>query len=873
MPATTETDQESLLKPGSIDAIVVRGARAHNLKNISVTIPRNSLCVLTGPSGSGKSSLAFDTIYAEGQRRYVESLSAYARQFLEQVEKVEIESIEGLSPTISIEQKTTSHNPRSTVGTVTELNDYLRVLFARISKPYCWKCNKLIRSQSPQQIVDVILDLKEGTKCSILSPIVRERKGEYQKELISLRQKGFVRVRIDGETLDLSDDIKIDKNKKHTIDVYVDRIIIKSDKQSYMARVSESVDLALKLSEGLMVLETQAPETSGDGGRTETLFSEKFSCPDCNISYPPPEPRTFSFNSPLGACGRCDGLGFEKPADEDALEESEETESQHALNKATPCADCNGSRLRIESRHYKLNGQSISDVTDLSLHQCLKFFETIKLTDRESKIVDRIIKDLKDRLGFLLHVGVEYLTLSRPVQTLSGGESQRIRLATQIGSALTGVIYVLDEPSIGLHQRDNDKLLETLETLRDQGNTVLVVEHDQDTMRRADWIVDLGPGAGVEGGFVVAEGPLQNILNSKRSVTGQYLSGELRIEVPKVRRPIERSRQITLAGITENNLKSITVNFPLGVFTCVTGVSGSGKSSLVIDTLYRTLVKHLLESKVGEIKVKLVTGLEHIDKVVDIDQSPIGRTPRSNSATYTGVMSIVRELFSNLPEAKIRGYSAGRFSFNVKGGRCETCEGAGTIKIEMHFMPDVYVKCKDCNGSRFNNETLQIRYKGKNIHDVLSMSSAEAHEFFTAIPAIKAKMSVICDVGLGYIQLGQSSTTLSGGEAQRIKLATELSRRATGRTLYILDEPSTGLHFDDIQKLLKILQSLVNSGNTVIVIEHNLDIIKVADHIIDVGPEAGEKGGEIVAEGTPEDVAKSKISATAQYLRHYLNKK
>lgn len=851
------------------EAIVIRNARVHNLKNVSTVIPRDKLTVLTGPSGSGKSSLAFDTIYAEGQRRYVESLSAYARQFLEQLGKPDVEAISGLSPTISIEQRTTSYNPRSTVGTVTEIYDYLRLLYSRIAKPYCYNCGKPIRSQSPQQIVDYILSSDEGTKLSILAPIVRGRKGEYQKELLQLRQRGFVRVKIDGEILDLSSDISLDKQKKHDISVYVDRLIIKGDRATLGTRVSDSVELALKLAEGILVLEIQK------GNETqEVLMSEKFACTDCQISYPGPEPRTFSFNSPMGACPTCDGLGIDPDAqDQEELEEAE-SEVQIVAREITPenspCPECHGDRLRKESLHFKIAEKNIAEIGRFSVIDLNGFFKDLKVSDREKLIADRILKEILERTRFLSEVGVGYLNMSRPAQTLSGGEAQRIRLATQIGSSLVGVIYVLDEPSIGLHQRDNNKLISTLKRLRDLGNTVLVVEHDRDTIEAADWVIDIGPGAGTQGGHIVAEGTLQDILKSKESMTGKYLRGEFEIEVPKERRKWTKDRAIRIEGAKQNNLKDVTADFPMGVFTCVTGVSGSGKSTLVIDTLYRALVKHLYKVESGDLKYSKIKGLESIDKVIDIDQSPIGKTPRSNPATYTGLFSLIRDLFANLPDSQVRGYSPGRYSFNVKGGRCEACEGDGVTKIEMHFLPDVFVQCDVCKGRRYNRETLEIRYRGKNIADVLEMTAAEAYEFFDAIPTLKMKLKVLNDVGLGYIHLGQSATTLSGGEAQRIKLSKELSRRGTGKTVYILDEPSTGLHFDDVKKLVNILQSLVDQGNTVIVIEHNLDIIKVADHLIDMGPEGGSGGGQLLIAGTPEEVAKKSGSHTGEFLKPYL---
>lgn len=865
-------------------AIVVKRSRVHNLKNISVTLPRDSLVVITGPSGSGKSSLAFDTIYAEGQRRYVESLSAFARQFLEQVGKPDVDSIEGLSPTISIEQRTTSYNPRSTVGTVTELYDYLRLLFTRLGKPFCYQCGNEIRSQSPQQICDTVLSFKEGTKLSILAPIVRGRKGEYQKELAQLRQKGFVRVRVDGQIHDLADEIVLDKQKKHDIEVYVDRVVIKADSTTLASRISESIDMALKMGEGQIIIESQVP---GSDVPQEQLLSEKFACVPCGISYPSPEPRTFSFNSPMGACPECDGLGMDPRAqarwEKDAEKRQEESEKIDALGitglylepsvETTPCPECKGARLRKESLSFRFRENSISDLCALSLSDLSGFFETVALSAREKAIADRVIKEVRDRLTFLTKVGVGYLTLARTAQTLSGGEAQRIRLATQIGSALVGVIYVLDEPSIGLHQRDNDRLIETLHQLRDLGNTVLVVEHDRDTMEKSDFIVDLGPGAGVEGGEVIAAGNLKQIQKAKKSVTGKYLRGELKIEVPKIRRPWSKENSIRIEGAKLNNLKNVSVDFPLGTFTCITGVSGSGKSTLILDTLYRALAAHLYTTRIqiDDLGIKKISGLDKVDKVIDIDQSPIGKTPRSNPATYTGTFSIIRELFAALPESQVRGFTPGRYSFNVKGGRCEDCEGDGLKKIEMHFLPDVFVQCDTCKGKRYSRETLDIRYKEKNIAEVLEMSVKEALSFFEPVPSLHAKLKILNDVGLGYIRLGQSATTLSGGEAQRIKLAKELSRRSTGKTIYILDEPSTGLHFDDINKLLYLLQALVDQGNTVVVIEHNLDIIKTADHIIDLGPEGGKAGGEILASGTPEEVSKTPGSITGRYLKPYLN--
>ncbi len=855
------------------EAIVVKGARVHNLKNITVTIPRDTLTVITGLSGSGKSSLAFDTIYAEGQRRYVESLSAYARQFLEQVGKPEVDSIDGLSPTISIEQKTVSYNPRSTVGTVTELWDYMRLLYSRIGKPFCYECGNPIKSQSPQQITDQVLGYPENTKLAILAPVIKGRKGEYQKELLGLRQRGFVRVRVDGEVLDLSQDIALDKNKKHNIEVYVDRLIIKGDRGVLGTRVSDSVELALKLGEGQIIL-----EVVGGKETEEVLLSEKFACQDCGISYPAPEPRTFSFNSPMGACPTCDGLGIDRRFSSESSEDDDSedrNENPIFLDEITPethpCPDCLGQRLRIESRYFKITGKNISDIAVLAITDLALFFEKIKLTERETLIANRIIQEIVERIRFLNEVGVGYLTLARQASTLSGGEAQRIRLATQIGSSLVGVIYVLDEPSIGLHQRDNDRLIGTLKRLRDLGNTVLVVEHDEDTMKQADFIVDIGPAAGIHGGEIITTGTYNDILENKVSLTAKYLRGDLKVPIPVKRRPFDKNRVLRIEGAKQNNLKNVTVNFPLGTFTAVTGVSGSGKSTLVIDTVFRLLARSVYKAKIAEPKIKKAVGVELVDKVVDIDQSPIGRTPRSNPATYTGIFTFVRDLFAQLPESQVRGYKPGRFSFNVKGGRCESCEGDGVIKVEMHFLPAVFVACDVCKGKRYNRETLDIRFKGKNIADVLDMTIEEAHTFFDSVYWIKHRLGVQNDVGLGYLKLGQAATTLSGGEAQRIKLSKELSKRGTGKTVYILDEPSTGLHFEDVRKLVSMLQTLVDQGNTVIIIEHNLDMIKVADWVIDVGPEGGAGGGEIVAVGTPEEIVKVKNSHTAKYLRRYLS--
>lgn len=853
------------------DFIVIKGAKEHNLKNINLAIPRDTLTVITGLSGSGKSSLAFDTIYAEGQRRYVESLSTYARQFLEVLDKPDVESIDGLSPTISIQQKTTSHNPRSTVGTVTEVYDYLRLLFSKIAQAFCYSCGKPISGQTAQQMVDRILEYPENSKISILAPLVRGRKGEYQKELQAMRQRGFSRAKIDGEVLDLSQEVSLDKQKKHDIDIYVDRLIIHASGKglaAFRARLLESIETGLKLADGLIKVELEGAKTAEE---KEQIFSEKFACIDCGTSYPSPEPRTFSFNSPMGACKTCDGLGYLKQEeDSEDFDEDAGNSETAAIEIRVPCITCKGSRLKPESLFFKIKNKSIADLSELPILKLEVFFKDVKLSSREVLISERILKEIRDRLGFLVHVGVGYLSLNRTAQTLSGGESQRIRLATQIGSSLVGVIYVLDEPSIGLHQRDNDRLLETLEKLRDLGNTVLVVEHDKDTIERADHVVDLGPGAGTRGGEVIVEGKLKDIMKSNVSLTAKYLTGELKVEVPKERRPVRKDYAINISGVVLNNLKNVDIAFPLGVFTCVTGVSGSGKSSLVIDTLYPLLMNSLFKTKIPEIPFKKIEGIEHIDKVIDIDQSPIGRTPRSNPATYTGLFSLIRDLFAQLPEAKMRGLKPGRFSFNVKGGRCERCQGAGMVKVEMHFLSDIYVMCDECEGKRFNDETLSIKYKGKSIAEILDMTIEDAAPFFENVPNLRQKLTTLTEVGLGYITLGQQATTLSGGEAQRMKLARELSRRATGKTLYILDEPSTGLHFDDVKKLIQVLHRLVDQGNSVIVIEHNIEIIKTADHIIDMGPEGGEEGGQVVGVGTPEIIAKITQSHTGKYLDPYL---
>ena len=943
----------------SKDKIIIRGAKEHNLKNINLEIPRDKFVVFTGVSGSGKSSLAFDTIYAEGQRRYVESLSSYARQFLGQMEKPDVEYIEGLSPAISIDQKTTSHNPRSTVGTVTEIYDYLRLLFARIGIPHCPKCGKEIKKQTIDQIVDQITELPERTKIQLLAPVVRGRKGEHVKLLNDASKSGYARVRVDGVVYELSDEIKLEKNKKHTIEIVVDRLIIKEGMQK---RLTESIENVMSLTGGLLVVDVNS-------GESELTFSQNFSCPDCGINLSEIEPRLFSFNNPSGACPECTGLGmqmkfdpvlivpnpklsisqgaiiapgynsisnlesmtgvlfqslaekygfsldvpFEELSDEakDIIffgtkgekvritytgtngkgtydysfegiinnlqrrysETSEFMRSEYeAFMTNITCPSCKGRRLRPEVLAITINNKNISEVTEMSITEIQKFFNSLELTERENMIAERILKEINARIGFLVDVGLDYLTLSRSAGTLSGGESQRIRLATQIGSGLVGVLYILDEPSIGLHQRDNDKLLKTLKHLRDIGNSLIVVEHDEDTMLECDYIVDIGPGAGKGGGELVCAGTVEDIKNCEKSVTGDYLSGRKYIEVPKERRPVKADMTLKISGACENNLKNINVEIPLGIITCVTGVSGSGKSSLVNEILFKRLNRDLNRGKIRPGKHKDMTGLENLDKVINIDQSPIGRTPRSNPATYTGLFDLIREVFAQTTEAKMRGYQKGRFSFNVKGGRCEACSGDGIIKIEMHFLPDIYVPCEVCHGKRYNRETLEVKYKGKTISDVLDMTVEEALEFFENIPKIKNKLQTLYDVGLSYVQLGQSSTTLSGGEAQRVKLATELSRRSTGKTMYILDEPTTGLHTADIHKLVHILQRLAEGGNTVVVIEHNLDVIKTADYIIDLGPEGGSGGGMIVAKGTPEEVCEVENSYTGKYLKPVLDK-
>lgn len=937
------------------DKIIIKGAREHNLKNIDLEIPRDQLVVFTGLSGSGKSSLAFDTIYADGQRRYVESLSSYARQFLGQMEKPDVDSIEGLSPAISIDQKTTSKNPRSTVGTVTEIYDYMRLLYARIGIPHCPICGREIKQQTIDQIVDKIFSLEPGTKMQILAPVVRQRKGEHVKELESAKKSGFVRVRVDGNIYDLSESISLEKNKKHSIEIVVDRLVLKEEIRS---RLTDSLETAVALSGGLAIIDVIDGE--------EILFSQNYACPEHGISIEELTPRMFSFNNPYGACETCTGLGTFLKVDPDMVIPNKELSIKQGAIKAsgwtfgdestianmyfvglskhyhfsldTPikdlpkeavdvilygtkgekikmyrqneygsgtyntdfegiinnlerryketnsefmrdeiaqcmshinCPDCHGDRLKKISLSVTVGGINIIDFCKMSVTNALEFIRNLKLSERDSMIADRILKEITERLGFLQSVGLEYLTLLRSSGTLSGGESQRIRLATQIGSSLVGVLYILDEPSIGLHQRDNDKLIATLKRLRDSGNTVIVVEHDEDTMRAADFIVDIGPGAGVHGGKVICTGDVNDIINCPDSITGQYLNGTKKIEVPSVRRK-GNGNFLKVTGATENNLKNINVSVPLGTFTCVTGVSGSGKSSLVNEIIYKNLAGKLNRARIKPGEFTQMEGLEHLDKVIDIDQSPIGRTPRSNPATYTGVFGDIRELYASTQDAKIRGYNSGRFSFNVKGGRCEACQGDGILKIEMHFLPDIFVPCEVCKGQRYNRETLEVKYKGKTIHDVLEMTVEEGMLFFENVPKIHRKLKTLCDVGLGYIKIGQPATTLSGGEAQRVKLATELSKRPTGKTIYILDEPTTGLHTADVHKLIEVLQKLVDNSNTVLVIEHNLDVIKTADYIIDLGPNGGDNGGQIVACGTPEQIADCPESFTGMYLKKYL---
>ena len=938
--------------------IKIRGASEHNLKHVDVDIPRDELVVMTGLSGSGKSSLAFDTIYAEGQRRYMQSLSSYARQFLGQMEKPAVDLIEGLSPAISIDQKSTNRNPRSTVGTVTEIYDYMRLLYARVGTPHCPKCGREIKRQTVDEIVDQLLLMPEGTRIQLLAPIVRGKKGMHEKVLDSARRSGYVRVRVDGSMYELSEDIRLDKNIRHTIEIVVDRLVIR---EGIEARLTESIEQVMGLTGGQMTVDVIGGEPVN--------FSTSFACPDCGVSIDEIEPRSFSFNNPFGACPECSGIGYKMEFDlalmipDESLSLNEgaitvpgwmnskdEGSFTHAMLVAlseayhfsldtpfqdyppeirsiildgtkgekvtvhyesqfgkgnvhqvafegllanvnrryrecfsermradyeqymriTPCALCHGARLKASSLAVTIADLNIYQATELSIEHFYHWIEEIRLTPMQHQIADEVVKEIRSRIRFMLDVGLDYLTLSRAAGTLSGGEAQRIRLATQIGSGLVGVAYILDEPSIGLHQRDNDRLIATLKHLRDLGNTVIVVEHDEDTMRAADYIVDIGPGAGSEGGEVVATGTAEEIMQNPRSITGQYLSGKLKIEVPKMRR--KPNGWITVKGASEHNLKNIDVRFPLGVFTCVTGVSGSGKSSLVNEILYKTLAKKLNRARTIPGRYKSIEGVEQLDKIIAIDQSPIGRTPRSNPATYTGVFDMIRDLFAGTPDAKARGYSKGRFSFNVRGGRCEACQGDGIVKIEMNFLPDVYVPCEVCNGKRFNRETLEVKYKGKNIYDILEMTVEEALDFFKNVPSITRKIQTLYDVGLGYVKLGQPSTEFSGGEAQRIKLATELSRRPTGKTIYVLDEPTTGLHFADVHKLVVMLDRLAENGNTVIVIEHNLDVIKCADYIIDIGPEGGDRGGTVIAEGTPEEVSKVKESYTGHYIRQYLKK-
>ena len=940
------------------DRLIIRGAREHNLKDVSLDLPRNALICFTGLSGSGKSSLAFDTIFAEGQRRYVESLSAYARQFLGQMDKPDVDFIEGLSPAVSIDQKSTNRNPRSTVGTITEVYDYLRLLFARAGKPHCPKCGKAVTRQSPQAIVDQILEMPATTKFQVLAPVVRARKGEFVDLFQELVTQGYSRARVDGTTIELTEPPKLKKQEKHTIEVVIDRLTAKAESKS---RLTDSIETALKLAQGIVVLDF----VDAKGAEKERTYSEHMACHDCGLSFDELEPRSFSFNSPFGACPECSGIGTKLEVDFDLIipddsisindgaiapwaggQSSEyflrllealatevkfslakpwkglsekakdailngfeyevhvkyrnrygrtrnystgfegvipfihrrhgETDSDYSREKyeaymrQIPCSVCKGARLKPEVLAVTIGDKSIAEVCEFSISECAEFLSGISLAAREAQIAERVLKEVHARLGFLLDVGLDYLSLARPAATLSGGEAQRIRLATQIGSGLVGVLYVLDEPSIGLHQRDNRRLIETLVRLRDLGNTLIVVEHDEETIRAADWIVDIGPGAGEHGGKVVVSGDYQSLIDSKESLTGAYISGRKSIAIPKKRRPIDAKRQLVVKGAKENNLKDLEVAFPLSAFVAVTGVSGSGKSTLVNDILYVVLANKLNGARQVPGRHRTVTGIDQLDKVVHVDQSPIGRTPRSNPATYTGVFDKVRALFSETSEAKVRGYLQGRFSFNVKGGRCENCSGDGTITIEMNFLPDVYVPCEVCHGARYNRETLEVRYKGKTIAEVLDLPIEQAHTFFESVPTIARYLKTLCDVGLGYVRLGQSAPTLSGGEAQRVKLATELQRRSTGRTIYVLDEPTTGLHFEDVNKLLGVLNRLVDGGNTVVVIEHNLDVIKSADWLIDMGPDGGFRGGTVVAEGTPEDVAKNKASYTGQYLAEIL---
>lgn len=944
----------------SADRLIVRGAREHNLKNVSLDLPRNAMIVFTGLSGSGKSSLAFDTIFAEGQRRYVESLSAYARQFLGQMDKPDVDFIEGLSPAVSIDQKSTNRNPRSTVGTITEVYDYLRLLFARAGKPHCPKCGKEIAKQTPQNIVDQILELPAETKFQVLAPVIRARKGEFVDLFKDFIAQGYSRVRVDGTTVALTDVPKLKKQEKHTIEVVIDRLTAKPEGKQ---RLTDSIETALKLANGLVVLDF----VDAKGTDKERTYSELLACHDCGLSFQEMEPRSFSFNSPFGACAECSGIGSKLEVDEELVipddsislndgaiapwsggqssdyflnllealaadvkfslntpwnklsvkakdailngyeyevhvkyknrygrvrnystgfegvipfvqRRHSETDSDYSREKyeaymrQIPCPACKGARLKPEVLAVTLGSKNIAEICELSIEDCAKFLKALKLASREAKIAERVMKEVHARLGFLLDVGLEYLTLARPAATLSGGEAQRIRLATQIGSGLVGVLYVLDEPSIGLHQRDNKRLIETLTHLRDLGNTLIVVEHDEETIRTADWIVDIGPGAGEHGGEIVVSGDYQALIDSKRSITGAYISGRSKIDIPKKRRAINAKRVLIIKEARENNLRNVDVTIPLGVFVAVTGVSGSGKSTLVNDILYSVLANRLNGARIVPGRHRSITGIDQLDKVVHVDQSPIGRTPRSNPATYTGVFDKIRALFSETSEAKVRGYQQGRFSFNVKGGRCENCSGDGTITIEMNFLPDVYVPCEVCHGARYNRETLEVHYKGKTIAEVLDMPIEKAQDFFESIPAIHRYLKTLCDVGLGYVRLGQSAPTLSGGEAQRVKLSTELQRRSTGRTIYVLDEPTTGLHFEDVRKLLGVLQRLVDTGNTVVVIEHNMDVIKCADWIIDLGPEGGSGGGSIVAEGVPEAIAKASASYTGKFLRETLKK-
>jgi excinuclease ABC subunit A len=831
-----------------LNAIKIKGAREHNLKNINLSIPRDAITVITGPSGSGKSSLAIDTIYAEGQRRYVESLSAYARQFLEQLRKPDIDYIEGLSPSIAIDQKTVIRSPRSTVGTITEIYNYMRVLYTRIGKPYCYNCGSLIAKQESKEIIQAVLSLPHGTRLQILAPIVRDRKGEYRKELQQMRREGFIRARIDGRMVDLTQDIALKKQKRHTIEIVIDRLIIKPgiDKQ-----IKYAIETALRYADIVVI-------NLIDGNR-DILFSKTMACPKCGISYPDINPMFFSFNSKQGACPRCKGLGFET-----LEEDSTEFEDQKI------CGLCNGLRLRKEALSIKIQNINIGELGRMSIKDALFFINNLKLTEREQTIASRVLKEVRDRLNFLEKVGLDYLTLDRSSLTLAGGESQRIRLATQLGSSLTGVLYVLDEPTIGMHPRDTKKLLENLSSMRDAGNTIIIVEHDEETIRWSDHIVDMGPGAGLNGGLIVASGKPEEIEKNEKSLTGKYLSGKLSIDIPPLRR--KPKDFIRIIGAREFNLKELDVSIPLGIFTCITGVSGSGKSTLVLEILYKALLKELYGSKVTPGRYREITGNDRIDRVICVDQSPLGKTPRSNPATYTGAFSFIRELFSQVSDSRIRGYTPSRFSFNLSGGRCESCRGDGLIRVEMHFLPPVYIPCDICKEKRYNKETLDIKYKGKNIAEVLDMTISEALQFFSSIPSIRQKLEVLEDVGLGYLQLGQPASTLSGGEAQRVRLSKELGKRSTGSTLYILDEPTTGLHYVDIHKLLNVLNRLIDLGNTVIIIEHNLDVIKSADHIIDLGPEGGEEGGRIVAEGTPEEVSTNPDSYTGKFLRDKLLK-